>query len=104
MSAKTRNLEKRLAEVARELADRSRRAALAQCVCRSGTYADSRNVEDFEAELNLPCPAHEFRSLGSLFTISAEPETPEQEADNAKFERLVEQYYEERPLGRFRAI
>jgi hypothetical protein len=84
--------ERRLAQLERQLSERLRRKMLAGCICRATTVANSREPEKFEEEMNLPCPAHEFRSLGSLFDIHCEAETPEQEADNLKFERLLEEY------------
>ena len=51
-----RNLEKRLAQVERKLADIQTEIALANCICKGVTIVWSN--EEFEAEKNRRCPAH----------------------------------------------
>jgi hypothetical protein len=60
----SRNLEKRLAEVERRLRDVARRDQLANCNCQQLTSAFSS--DNFEEEMNRPCPAHGFRDLGTI--------------------------------------
>jgi hypothetical protein len=54
-----RNLEKRLAQAERKLADIQTEIALANCICKGVTIVSSD--EEFEAEKNRKCPAHEIR-------------------------------------------
>ena len=54
------------------MADLALRAELVNCNCRhfSGvTLADPGRPEEFEAEMNLPCPAHGFRRLGRIMRL-----------------------------------
>lgn len=69
MSGKLSSLRKRLAKVERDLADRARREEYANCNCREMTHAMPGEEEEFEAEMNLPCPSHGFRRLGRIMRI-----------------------------------
>jgi len=72
MSRKLSGLWKRLAKVEQQMADQARRAELANCTCIHSsdvTFAISGRPEKFEAEMNLPCPAHGFRRLGRILRI-----------------------------------
>jgi len=60
------------------MADQARRAELANCNCVPIlTVALPDRPEKFEAEMNLPCPAHGIRRLGRIMRIHfVEPTTP----------------------------
>jgi hypothetical protein len=58
-----------LAKVEQQMADQARRAELANCTCNDMTIANTVLPEQFEAEMNLPCPAHGFRRLGRIMRI-----------------------------------
>jgi len=66
MSGTLSSLSRRLTKLEQQLADRARRAKLASCNCSYVTIADPARPEEFEAEMNLPCPAHGFRRLGRI--------------------------------------
>lgn len=70
MSGNLSSLEKRLANLEQRVADLARQVASANCNCEPyGTLALSFQPEKFEAEMNLPCPAHGFRRLGMILKI-----------------------------------
>jgi hypothetical protein len=69
MSGKLSSLSRRLAKVEQQAADQARRAELANCACTDLTIANPDLPEEFEAEMNLPCPAHGFRRLGRIMRI-----------------------------------
>ncbi len=69
MSGKLTSLGRRLAKVERQLIDEARREGMAECICRAMTLADADKPEEFEAEMNEPCPAHGFRRLGMLLEV-----------------------------------
>jgi hypothetical protein len=72
MSGKLSSLSRRLAKVEQQMADQARRAELANCTCRHMpdlTLVYPFQPEEFEAEMNLPCPAHGFRRLGRIMQI-----------------------------------
>ncbi len=66
MSGTLSSLSRRLTKLEQQLADRAKRANLASCNCSCITIADPARSEEFEAEMNLPCPAHGFRRLGRI--------------------------------------
>lgn len=70
MSRKLSSLNGRLAKVEQQMADQARRAELANCNCEHvGTLAITSQPEKFEAEMNLPCPAHGVRRLGRIMQL-----------------------------------
>ncbi len=69
MSGKLSSLNRRLAKVERQLIDEARREGMAGCICSAMTLADADKPEEFEAEMNEPCPAHGFRRLGMLLEV-----------------------------------
>lgn len=69
MSGKLSSLSRRLAKVERQLIDEARREGMAGCICSAMTLADADKPEEFEAEMNEPCPAHGFRRLGMLLEV-----------------------------------
>lgn len=66
MSGRLSNLRTRLVKVERRLSDVARRKQLAECHCNCRKVTFARDPEEFEAEMNLPCPAHGFRDLGLI--------------------------------------
>lgn len=52
-----------------QLADRARRAKLANCNCKGVGFTIVGSPEVFEAEMNLPCPAHGLRRLGTIMQV-----------------------------------
>ena len=69
MSGRLSSLSRRLTKVEQQMADQVRRAELANCSCTQMTIAFPDNPEEFEAQMNLPCPAHGFRRLGRIMGI-----------------------------------
>ena len=72
MSGNLSGLWKRLAKLEQQMADRARRAELANCTCIHSPYvtiAITSQPEKFEAEMNHPCPSHGFRRLGRIMRI-----------------------------------
>ncbi len=69
MSGKLTSLGRRLAKVERQLIDEARREGMAGCICSAMTLADADKPEEFEAEMNEPCPAHGLRRLGMLLQV-----------------------------------
>ena len=75
MSGSLSNLNRRLAKVEQQVDDRARQKNLATCNCypkdpeRVGIPFVVTNTEEFEAEVNFPCPAHAFRRLGQLLVL-----------------------------------
>jgi hypothetical protein len=70
MSGKFSGQWKRLAKLEQRMADEAQQAELANCTCiHILTLADPDQPEAFEAEMNLPCPAHGIRRLGRIMQI-----------------------------------
>jgi hypothetical protein len=72
MSGKLSSLRKRLDKLEQRMADRELCAELANCTCKRMphvTLANPCQPEQFEAELNLSCPAHGSRRLGRILRI-----------------------------------
>jgi hypothetical protein len=70
MSGNLSSLEKRLANLEQWMADLARRVTSINCNCEPYvTIAFSTQPEQFEAEMNLPCPAHGLRRLGMILPI-----------------------------------
>jgi hypothetical protein len=72
------------------MADQARRAELADCTCIHMTVA--LVPEEFEAEMNLPCPAHGFRRLGRIMRIVFVEPTDCTELPNPKLDELIAIY------------
>jgi hypothetical protein len=75
------NRRNRLEGLERKLADLVRQEELANCNCQTLTFA--RSIETFEAEMNKNCPAHGFRRLGRIITVSV-VQTQRTEGKDAK--------------------
>ena len=70
MSGNLSSLEKRFANLEQRVVDLARRVTSINCNCEPYvTLAFSTQPEQFEAEMNLPCPAHGFRRLGKILKI-----------------------------------
>src|SRR5450432_4732220 len=61
------NVRYRLAKLEKQLSDLTRLKELANCICKQNTVA--LEADEFEAEMNLPCPCHGFRRLGVIDQI-----------------------------------
>jgi len=74
MSGRLSNLNRRLAKVEQQAADRATRERLAHCNCcpqdpeSLGIPLVVTNAREFE-EMMVPCPAHGFRRLGKLIVL-----------------------------------
>lgn len=78
MSEKLSSLRKRMAKLERNVADIAHREKLVNCNCQELTIAQDHQPEEFEREMNLPCPSHGLRRLGKIIhivSVSA-PSTP----------------------------
>ena len=94
MSGRLSGLRKRLAKVEQRMADQARHVALANCTCKmSVTLADPNHPEEFEAEMNLPCPAHGFRRLGRIRRfVFVNPTNPRTEVPSPRLDELIATY------------
>jgi hypothetical protein len=99
MSQKLSSLRRRLVKVQQRMADIARREELADCNCPVTTFVTSGRPEEFESEMNLPCPSHGFRRLGRIIwiqSVAAENGAPKFDEriqqDDAEIERLLEIY------------
>jgi hypothetical protein len=61
-------LRKRLAKVKQQMAEKARREKLVNCNCKLVTVVLPNGAEKFEAEMNLQCPGHGFRTLGIILS------------------------------------
>ena len=111
MSQKLSSIRRRLAKVQQQMAEIARREELSNCNCRDMTDADDQRPEKFEREMNLPCPTHGLRRLGTLIcshsvAVDSWPEVvetgplgeilPQKDAfpkvDSGELDRLLEVY------------
>lgn len=90
MPERLSGLSRRLAEVEHRLADKVRRENLANCVCREITVASA--AREFEAEMNLYCPAHGLRRLGQIVHVLFINLDRTETEESAKLTQLVEAY------------
>jgi hypothetical protein len=60
------SLRTRLVRVEKKVADREERKRLANCTCHASTSVSPLTIREFEADMNLPCPAHGVRQLGRI--------------------------------------
>jgi hypothetical protein len=93
MRRKLSSLSKRLAEVEQQVAERTKREELANCICRTSMpFTIVHNAEDFEVEMNRPCPVHGVRDLGQLIipTPFTSDTTPSEES--IKLRQLLDSY------------
>jgi hypothetical protein len=83
-----------LAKVEQRMADQARHVALANCTCNTlVTLADPNHPEEFEAEMNLQCPAHGFRRLGRIMQIVfVNPTNPPTEVPSPRLDELIATY------------
>ena len=87
----SRNLEKRLTKIEQRLLDVAREQ-LGDCNCRKFSCASASNLEEFEEEMNRPCPAHGFRNLGQIFHTVIVPLNDAGRENDAKAEKLIKTY------------
>lgn len=73
------SLRKRLKKAERKWADVAKREEIAYCICRTSMFPSE--PDEFELEMNRPCPSHGFRRLGTVFHLCT---------DSAKTERMDE--------------
>lgn len=93
MSGKLSSLNRRLAKVEQQVAERTKREELANCICRTSMpFTIVHNAEDFEVEMNRPCPVHGVRDLGQLLihTPFNSDTTPSEES--IKLRQLLDLY------------
>lgn len=91
MSEKLFSLRKRVAKLEQHVADRARREKLANCNCEYSTIVVAERAEEFEAEMNLPCPAHGFRQLGRIVHIVL-VSAGERPAYSSRIDQLIATY------------
>jgi hypothetical protein len=95
MSGTLSGLRRRLAKVEQQMADQAQRAELANCTCKHTPDVTIAVLpEEFEAEMNLPCPAHGFRRLGRIMRIVfVEPTNPGgTEVPSPRLDELIATY------------
>jgi hypothetical protein len=93
MSGELPGLQRRLARVERTLARIAEQTALANCICVDNIFVD--NDDEFELEMNRPCPVHEFRSLGEICWIDFI--SPDRTGvEDPKLDELIKIYEERR--------
>jgi hypothetical protein len=84
MSSTTSSIGRRLARIEQRLAEMTPRPPKCNCVDRTVVYTHA--PEQFEADMNLPCPAHGIRRLGVIFAVCYEGE------DTSRFDQLLAKY------------
>ncbi len=93
MRRKLSSLSKRLAEVEQQVAERTKREELANCICRTskpGTFA--HNAEKFEAEMNRTCPVHGLRRLGDVIAVTFVNPDGTLSEESIKLSQLIDTY------------
>ena len=100
MSRKLSELNKRLAKVEQQVANIATRDKLANCNCypkgpngRALPWFVVKDAKEFEADMNLSCPAHGFRRLGRLMVVTIVGRNGETSDDCAKRNELATEYY-----------
>lgn len=71
MSGKLSSLSRRLTRIERQLIGATMRAGLANCNCQEEYLAGPDKPGEFEAAMNLKCPAHGFRRLGAILVYDS---------------------------------
>ena len=103
MSRKLSNLNKRLAKVEQQTTHIATREKLVNCNC----YPDPlglkmlvvKDAKEFEAQMNLSCPAHGFRRLGKLMVVTIVGGNEEISEEGARRKELAKEY--DRRLSEF---
>jgi len=83
------DLEQRLVQMRAEVAEIVRKEARSFCNCKQITVIAGQTPEEFEAEMNIACPIHEFRRLGAIVRLETLP--PDDE--DLRIRELTEMYY-----------
>lgn len=94
------SLRTRLTRVEKKVADKKEQKRLASCNCRAFALVDPLTVKKFEADMNLPCPAHGVRNLGQLCVVrfigamdgSLDTSSPK-DLNEIEMDRLLEIYH-----------
>ena len=96
MSRKLSDLYKRLAKVEQQAAHIATQEKLANCNCYPHTLGLKmlvvKDAKEFEADMNLSCPAHGFRRLGRLMVSTIVARRGEISEDCARRNELVREY------------
>ena len=100
MSRKLSELSKRLAKVDQQVANIATRDKLANFNCypkgpngRALPWFVVKSAEEFEADMNLSCPAHGFRRLGKLMVVTIVGRKGETSEECARRSELAKEYY-----------
>jgi hypothetical protein len=106
MAGKRSDLTKRLRKMEQQVDQVAKLSEPKKCNCETSktiTVAAVARLEDFEAEMNHPCPAHGFRDLGNVMhvVIVGNDASLGEIAAAAKLEQLVTAYESRR--ARYRA-
>ena len=98
MPVSSSTLRKRLAKVKQQVVEKARREKLVNCNGRLATGALPDGAEQFEAEMNLQCPGHGFRSLGIILSLRTYESTFRPDAsdrdDVTKIDALIDLYWQ----------
>jgi hypothetical protein len=84
----TASRRRRLLRVREGIASVAKMLARPFCNCRFSTEVDFEHTEEFEAEMNVPCPIHGPCRLGVLIIISVHGSD-----GKARREQLIQEYY-----------
>lgn len=97
MSRKLANLNTRLAKVEKQATYIATQEKLANCNCYPDPLGMGRLVvrdgKEFEAHMNLSCPAHGFRRLGNLMVVTIVGQKGETSEDCTRCKELVAEYH-----------
>jgi hypothetical protein len=105
MSDPVAGVRRRVEKIEQTLANIGMRRRLPGCTCCDLTAV--LDPKDFEEQMNLPCPAHGFRDLGTLMVVryeraaggSSDPSLDEDPRD-VELDRLLEMYDARRDSSR----
>jgi hypothetical protein len=84
------NLEKRLAQVEKKLAEIANQEALADCICIKGPMRIP--MAELEAEMNRPCPRHGLRRMGHIINAVIVSSDRTLTEESRKRSELIEAY------------
>lgn len=86
----SKDLERRLAKAEQRAADIARRQQMANCACQGVTIATF--PEEFEKEMNLPCPSHGLRRLGKIIHICFHESDDPEDQEASRLTELITTY------------
>jgi hypothetical protein len=87
---------RRLLRVREGIASIAKNLARPFCNCRFSTEVDIEHTDEFEAEMNVPCPIHGPCRLGVLIIISVQGS----DTGRARREQLIQEYYRRYQLSK----